>query len=117
MNKTAAMIPTIHCTRLIPGFMNHHALAMELAAELAKHVPADHYLLCFARRSLAIPTTGQFKRGEDNPAAVLTPDDVRRMRAMHRDGMSYGQLAIRYGMSKRQIRRICAREQWSWVND
>jgi len=115
MNKTAAMIPTIHCTRLIPGSMNHHALAMELAAELAKHVPADHHLLCFARRSLATPTAGQFKRGMANPASVLTPDDVRRMRAMRAAGNTYPQLAKHYGMSIKQIWRICNRHQWSWV--
>lgn len=97
--------------------MNHHALALELTKRLEQHVPADDPLLCFARRSLAVPTTGQFKRGVANPASVLLPDDVRRMRAMHRDGMSYGQLAIRYGMSKSHIRRICTRKYWSWVDD
>ena len=88
---------------------------MELAAELAKHVPADHHLLCFARRSLAIPVTGQFKRGMANPASVLTPDDVRRMRAMREAGNTYPQLAKHYGMSIKQIWRICNRHQWSWV--
>jgi len=97
--------------------MKYHALAMELTAELAKHVPSDDRLLCFARQLLAIPTAGQFKCGTANPTSVLLPDDVRRMRAMHRDGLSYGQLAIKYGMSKRQVRRICAYEQWSWVDD
>ena len=109
------MTPTIHCTQPTPGFMNHHALALELTNRLAEHVPADDPLLCFARRSLAVPTTGQFKRGEANPASVLTPDDVRRMRAMREAGNTYPQLAKHYGMSIKQIWRICNRHQWSWV--
>ena len=95
--------------------MNHHALAMELTERLAKHVPADDPLLVYARRALTLPPGNCFKRGEDNPAAVLTPDDVRRMRAMREAGNTYPQLAKHYGMSVKQIWRICNREQWSWV--
>ena len=90
---------------------------MELTERLAQHVPADDPFIAYVRRALARPAAGGFKRGEHNPASVLTPDDVRRMRAMRREGKSITQLSIYYGMSKRQIVRICNREQWSWVND
>lgn len=95
--------------------MNHHALAVELAERLAEHVPADDPFLAFVNRALSMPTSGRFKRGEGNPVSVLTPDDVRRMRKMREEGLSYGQLAVRYGMSAKQIWRICKREQWAWV--
>jgi len=95
--------------------MNHYALAVELVERLAEHVPADEPFLVSARRALSRPTSGQFKTGESNPAAVLTPDDVRRMRRMRQDGLTYEQLSVHYGMSVRQIWRICNREQWAWV--
>ena len=95
--------------------MNHHALAMELTERLAEHVPADDPLLVYARRALTLPPGNCFKRGEDNPAAVLTPDDVRRMRELREQGLSYGQLSIRFGISAKQAHRICVREQWAWV--
>lgn len=95
--------------------MNYHALALELAERLAEHVPAGDPFLCYARQCLTTPAGNCFKRGEDNPAAVLTPDDVRRMRAMRESGKTYPQLAKHYGMSAKQIWRICNREQWAWV--
>ena len=97
--------------------MNHYALAMELTERLAEHVPVDDPFLVYARHALTLPPGNCFKRGENNPAAVLTPDDVRRMRAMRRDGKTYPQLAKHYGMSTKQIWRICNHQQWAWVND
>ena len=95
--------------------MNHYALAIELAERLAAHVPADDPFLVSAKRALSRPTSGQFKKGEGNPVSVLTPDDVRRMRRMRQDGLTYEQLSVHYGISTRQIWRICNREQWAWV--
>ena len=95
--------------------MNHHALALELAERLAEHVPADDPFLSYVNRALAMPTQGRFKRGEGNPSSVLTPDDVRRMRRMREEGLTYGQIAVRFGMSAKQCWRICQREQWAWV--
>ena len=94
--------------------MNHHALATELAERLAQHVPADDPFLAFAQRTLQMPAQG-FARGEGNPANVITADNVREMRRLRDDGLSTGQLAIRYGISPKQVWRICRREQWSWV--
>jgi hypothetical protein len=95
--------------------MNHYALAIELVERLAEHVPADDPFLASAKRALSRPTSGQFKTGESNPVAVLTPHDVRQMRKMRADGLTYEQLAVRYGMSAKQMWRICNRKQWSWV--
>lgn len=96
--------------------MNHHALATELADRLSEHIPADDPFLRYVRRALTMPSGGCFERGENNPSAVLTTDDVRQMRKLREQGMTYGQLAIRYGMSTKQIWRICNREQWAWVD-
>lgn len=95
--------------------MNHHALATELAERLAEHVPADDPFMQYVRRALTMPTGGCFKRGEGNPSSVLTPDDVRRLRQQRASGLSCGQLAIRYGISSKQVWRICTRQQWGWV--
>ena len=95
--------------------MNHHALATELAERLAEHVPADDPFMQYVKRALTMPTGGCFKRGEGNPSNVLTPDNVREMRQQRADGMSCGQLAVRYGISAKQVWRICKREQWGWV--
>lgn len=97
--------------------MNWRGLCLELADRLAEHVPADDPLLVYAREGLNKPTPQTFGRGEKNFAAVLTPDKVRELRRLRTEGMSYGKLAIRYGISKRHASRIVAGEQWAWIND
>jgi len=42
-------------------------------------------------------------------------DNVRTMRREREQGLTCGQLAVRYGISSKQVWRICKREQWSWV--
>ena len=96
--------------------MNYRALCEELTDRLSEHVPASDPLLRHARHLLATRIGRPFDRGEGNPANVLTPDDVRLMRRLRMEGLSYGQLSIRYGISKRQVFRICIREQWAWVD-
>jgi hypothetical protein len=44
---------------------------------------------------------------KSNPSSVLTADDVREMRQLRTEGMTTGQLAIRYGISAKQVWRIC----------
>jgi len=95
--------------------MNHHALATELAEKLAQYVSVDDPFMRYVRCALAMPTAGCFKRGEENPASVLTADDVRTMRAMRDQGKTYKELAVDYGISTKQVWRICNYEQWSWV--
>ena len=44
--------------------------------------------------------------------AKLTDDQVARIRKVHADeGLSTAQLAARFGLSKRQVLRLVAREQ------
>lgn len=95
--------------------MNYHALCHELTNRLAEHVPADDPLLQHARRILAARSSRPFQRGNANPAAVMTPEDVRELRREHASGMSFRRLAFRYGISTRNVKRICDRESWAWV--
>lgn len=95
--------------------MNYHALCQELTDRLSEHVPADDPLVQHAYRILAARSSGTFQRGNANPAAVMTPEDVRELRREHAAGMSYNRLAFRYGISKRNVGRICNREYWAWV--
>lgn len=96
--------------------MNYRPLCEELTDRLSEYVPASDPLLLYARHLLAVRIGRPFERGEGNPAKVLTADDVRLIRRLRMEGLSYGQLAIRYGISKRQVFRICVREQWAWVD-
>lgn len=95
--------------------MNYRALCLELTDRLAEHVPADDPLLQHARRLLAVRPTRPFQSGDANPNTVMTPEDVRELRRDRAAGMSFGRLAIRYGISKRHVTRICSGEYWAWV--
>jgi DNA invertase Pin-like site-specific DNA recombinase len=95
--------------------VNYHALCLELTNRLAEHVPPDDPLLQHASRILAARSSRPFQRGAANPAAVMTPEDVRELRREHASGMSYSRLAYRYGISVRNVGRICNREYWAWV--
>lgn len=55
-------------------------------------------------------------RGENNPKAKLTEDDVRAIRFAHSlGGVSYSGLAAEYGVSKSAIAFIVTRKSWSHV--
>jgi len=95
--------------------VNYRALCEELTDRLADHVPAADPLLVYARHLLATPIGRPFQPGTANRAAVLTPSKVREMRELREQGLSYGQLGIRFGVSAKQAFRICVREQWAWV--
>jgi len=95
--------------------MNYHALALELTDRLSEHVPADDEFLRYVRRVLTPPVGCGFKCGENNPANVLTADNVREMRRLRSDGLTFGQLSIRYGISSKHCWRICKGQAWSWV--
>ena len=43
-----------------------------------------------------MPQGVKFKRGEENIAALLTPELVRKMRQLQKDGWSYRQLAFEF---------------------
>lgn len=51
-------------------------------------------------------------RGEGHGMAVLTKDDVARLRARRKDGATCRQLASEFGISNTQAKRIVRGEQW-----
>lgn len=60
--------------------------------------------------------TGLMKRkGEHNPAAKLTEDDVRDIRARYAAGESPAALGQRYGISRTNAYRVAVRQTWTSV--
>jgi DNA-directed RNA polymerase subunit RPC12/RpoP len=55
------------------------------------------------------------QRGESNPSAVLTEDDVRRLRQRRRDGSTLVALAGEYGIARSTVASIVAGKSWSHV--
>jgi DNA invertase Pin-like site-specific DNA recombinase len=55
-------------------------------------------------------------RGEQNPQAKVTADQVRQMRAEATTGDSTRVLARRYGISRSTVRRILAGVKWQAVD-
>lgn len=53
--------------------------------------------------------------GADVPTCVLDPDKVREIRALREQGLSFGAIAPRYGVSREQIGRVVRRRHWAWV--
>jgi len=60
---------------------------------------------------------GSFKLGEQNYAAILTPELVRKLRQLQREGWSYRQLAAEFDVDEKHAWRICKRMVWAWVDD
>lgn len=58
-----------------------------------------------------------FKRGEENFAAILTPELVQRLRQLRAQGWSYTQLSDEFGVDRKHAWRICHGIAWSWLND
>jgi len=61
------------------------------------------------------PQGVKFKRGEENIAALLTPELVRKMRQLRKDGWSYRQLAFEFDVDEKHAWRICNGQAWSWL--
>ena len=59
-----------------------------------------------------MPTGSNPARGEAHGRAKLTADQVRAIR--HDGGTIYG-IAKRFGISRRQVRRILDRDHWEHV--
>jgi len=56
------------------------------------------------------------RRGEDNPLAKLSDEDVRAMRRMYsRDGATYLQLAASFGVSRANVSMIVRGVTWRHV--
>jgi hypothetical protein len=64
-----------------------------------------------------IPRGRPFKAGEENIAAILTPELVRKLRQLQREGWSYRQLAAEFDVDEKHAWRICKRIAWSWLDD
>jgi hypothetical protein len=61
-------------------------------------------------------TTKPFKRGEENFAAILTPELVQKMRKLQAEGWSYRKLSDEFDVDPKHAWRICKRLAWSWVD-
>lgn len=55
--------------------------------------------------------------GERNPRAKLSDDDIRRIRALNRTGVSYRAIAEQFGISDVTVSRICRKLIWKHVAD
>jgi hypothetical protein len=96
--------------------MNYKGVCAALMQRLAEFVPADDPMLLEAKKIVAHQPP-QFEKGAKNKSAVLTPDMVRELRQLRREGWSYGRLAIRFGISSRHACRIASNKAWSWMDD
>lgn len=54
--------------------------------------------------------------GERNPAALLTADKVRALRAAHAAGAQLSSLARAFGISERAARHVVQRTTWRHVD-
>jgi hypothetical protein len=54
-------------------------------------------------------------RGESNPSAKLTEDEVRQMRALRQQGVSAAELGRRFGVTERSAHRVVTRRDWGHV--
>ena len=98
------------------GSASYRSLCYELLAEVKKHVSKTHPLVIKAENVLKPPPNGRkFQRGENNFAAILTPELVRKMRKLREDGWSYRQLASEFDVDEKHAWRICNRNAWAWV--
>jgi hypothetical protein len=62
-----------------------------------------------------MPQGFKSKRGEENIAALLTPELVRKMRQLQKDGWSYRQLAFEFDVDEKHAWRICNNQAWTWL--
>ena len=98
------------------GSASYRSLCYELLAEVKKHVGKAHPVVIKAENVLKPPPNGRkFQRGENNFAAILTPELVRKMRQLREDGWSYRQLASEFDVDEKHAWRICNRNAWAWV--
>lgn len=55
-------------------------------------------------------------RGERNGQAVLTADDVLKIRCMHRKGINTQEIATIFAVSTKHVRAIVRRKRWAWLS-
>lgn len=59
----------------------------------------------------------RYRRGEDNPAAKLTEEQVQEIKRLLARGAGYRFLAERYGVSRTTIGEIARGQRWQHVPD
>lgn len=52
-----------------------------------------------------------------NPTAILSEDDVRRIRRLYAEGYTQARLCQMFAVSLQTIGRVVRRENWGWVED
>lgn len=68
------------------------------------------------RHAWRIGAAGQaVRRGTAHPCVKLTEESVRAIRARHQNGERFAALALAFGVSDVQIRRIVQRRRWAHV--
>lgn len=68
--------------------------------------------------SQALPSAAKApSRGEANPRARLTDDEVRAIRRRRNAGERSADLAAEFGITSRMVNLIARRERWSHVAD
>jgi len=98
------------------GGASYRSLCFQLLEELEKHAHPTNPVVVKARNVLAPPANARhFKRGEQNFAAILTPELVRKMRQLRDEGWTYPQLAKEFDVDRKHAWRICNRDCWAWV--
>src|SRR3990167_4021500 len=58
---------------------------------------------------------GNKARGERNGSSKLTEKDVREIRNLHKNGLSYQKIAVLFGVTTGSVFPICAGFQWKHV--
>jgi predicted DNA-binding protein (UPF0251 family) len=61
------------------------------------------------------PHLNQIKRGEESNTAVLTEENVKQIRTLAENNVTYVAIAKQFGVHKDTIYRIVKRKSWSHV--
>lgn len=59
---------------------------------------------------------GFFPRGEQRPFSKLTEDDVRQIRALHKQGIMQKDIAPQFNVNKQTICKIVNRQKWKHIS-
>lgn len=85
-----------------------------MAASRSRRTAAPSLVL---RRREAARIAGGVGRGEANPRARLTDEQVRAIRKRRAAGEISSELAAEFGVSKRMVNMIASRQRWAHVAD
>jgi len=62
-----------------------------------------------------VPHPNHIKRGEDVHTSVLTEDNVRQIRSLAKDNVTYVVIAQQFGIHKDTVYRIVKRKSWTHI--